>query len=273
MASPLHIEDATLRSAVELLDAGDVHSLREHLAQHPDLVRQHASFPDLNYFQHPTLLEFVAQNPIRGGSLPPNIVEVARVILDAGAKQDQPALDETLALVCSGRIPRECGVQIALIDLLCDHGADPDRAMPVALPHGEFAAAQALLRRGARMSLPVASALNRAGDVRELLGSASKDDRHRALALASQFGHAPIVRLLLDAGEDPSRYNPAGFHAHSTPLHQAAFAGHMDVVRLLVEHGARLDLKDTLWQGTPADWAEYAHKTEIQAFLRAREGP
>ena len=61
------------------------------------------------------------------------------------------------------------------------------------------------------------------------------DGRHRALALAAQFGHTDTVRMLLDAGEEPSRYNPIGCHAHSTPLHQAALAGHIEVVRLLVE--------------------------------------
>jgi len=92
-----------------------------------------------------------------------------------------------------------------------------------------------------------------------------------ALALASQLGHAEIVRLLLDAGEDPNRYNPVGCHSHSTPLHQAAWAGHMEVVRLLVKRAARLDLKDVLWHGTPTDWARHAGKTEIESFLRSQE--
>ena len=80
-------------------------------------------------------------------------------------------------------------------------------------------------------------------DIHNLLPAASGDDRHWALALSSQFGHAEIVQMLLDAGEDPSRYNPVGCHSHSTPLHQAALAGHIDVVRLLVERGARLDFR------------------------------
>ena len=80
-----------------------------------------------------------------------------------------------------------------------------------------------------------------------------------------------VVRLLLDAGEDPNRYNPVGFHSHSTPLHQAALAGHEEVVRLLVERGgADLDAKDTLWQGTPAGWARHAGRTQIEEYLLAR---
>jgi ankyrin repeat protein len=81
-----------------------------------------------------------------------------------------------------------------------------------------------------------------------------------------------IVRLLLDAGEDPSRYNPEGNHSHSTPLHQAVLAGHDAVVRLLVERGARLDIKDTIYQGTPLGWAIYGGQSEIEEYLRARGG-
>jgi peptide-methionine (S)-S-oxide reductase len=54
-------------------------------------------------------------------------------------------------------------------------------------------------------------------------------------------------------------------------LHQAALAGHEGVVRLFVERGARLDIKDILWQGTPADWARHADKREIERFLREAE--
>jgi hypothetical protein len=33
-----------------------------------------------------------------------------------------------------------------------------------------------------------------------------------------------------------------------------------------------LDLKDILWQATPADWAEHAGRTEIVAYLRRKMG-
>ena len=88
-----------------------------------------------------------------------------------------------------------------------------------------------------------------------LLPSADAEARHRALSLAAQHGHVQIVRLLLDAGEDPNRYNPEGNHAHTTPLHQAVLGGHEAVVRLLVGRGARLDIRDTIWNGTPLGWA------------------
>ena len=249
------VENPAFRRAVELLDSGDVEGLRAHLKTRPDLIHQRVVFEGGNYFRNPALLEFIAENPVRHGQLPPNIVEVARVILQAGAESDQAALNETLGLVSSGRVPRECQVQIPLIDLLCNFGADPNSGIPPALTHGEFEAVHSLIRRGARVDFPVATALGRVEDARALLANAGREDRHRALALAAQFGHSEIVKLLLDAGEDPNRYNPMGSHSHSTPLHQAALAGHYDVVRLLVERGARLDLKDTIWQGTAAGWA------------------
>jgi ankyrin repeat protein len=97
--------------------------------------------------------------------------------------------------------------------------------------------------------------LGLADDAAGLLPSADAEARHRALSLAAQHGQAEIVRLLLEVGEDPNRYNLEGNHAHTTPLHQAVLGGHEAVVRLLVERGARLDIRDTLWQGTPLGWA------------------
>jgi len=260
------IEDPTFRRAVELLDAGDAEGLQAHLSQHPNLVRQRVTFEGGNYFRHPTLLEFIAENPVRHGTLPKNIVGVAKVIPEAGVEQS--SLDEALMLVATGSVPRECRQQLPLIDLLCDYGADPNSAIHATTLHGEMEAVNALIGRGARIDLPVAAALGHIQQARQLLPSSNAEDRHLALALAAQFGHVEIVRWLLDAGEDPNRYNPVGGHSHTTPLHQAAGGGNFELVRLLVERGARLDLKDVLWRGTPADWARHGGNTEIEQYLR-----
>jgi hypothetical protein len=263
------IEDPIFRRAVDLIDAGDVAGLRAYLSQHPKLVHQHVAFEGWNYFHNPTPLEFIAENPVRHGKLPQTIVDVARVILDASPAQSE--LNETLMLVATGRVPRECRVQRPLIDLLCERGADPNSAIHAAVLHGEMEAVDALIRRGARIDLPVAAALARIEDFRRLLPLSTGDDRHLALALASQFGQVEIVRMLLDAGEDSNRYNPVGGHSHSTPLHQAAAAGNKEMVRLLVERGARLDMKDVLWHGTPAGWAKHEGKLKVEQYLRAAE--
>jgi len=263
------IEDHKFRHAVELLDAGDERGLRACLVENAGLARQRVAFEGGNYFRNPALLEFVAENPVRHGRLPANIVQIARVIVEAGV--EQAALDETLHLVSTGRVPRECGVQISLIDLLCDCGADADSAAIAAAAHGEMEALAELLRRGARMTLPLAAAMGRIEEVRRRLPTGDSHQCHLALALACQHNRVNVVRLLLDAGEDPNRFNPVGAHSHSTPLHQAAAAGYEDLARLLVERGARLDMKDILWHGTPAEWAEHEGRRELAAYLRELE--
>jgi hypothetical protein len=263
------ITDPDFRRAVDLMDAGDVEGLKKHLREHPELVGRQVVFEGTNYFRNPTLLQFVAENPTRRGTLPKNIVEVARIILDHGV--GQPVLDETLALAASSDVAQRTGVQIGLIDVLCDYGAETNHAALVAAMYGMFDAVEALIRRGARYSVALAAALGRPADVQRLLSSSSPEDRHWALALASQLGHSEIVRILLDAGEDPNRYNPLGGHSHSTPLHQAAGYGHLEMAKLLVERGARLDWKDTMWGATPAEWAHHEGRAEVEAYLRALE--
>jgi ankyrin repeat protein len=181
-------------------------------------------------------------------------------------------------MLVSSDHPARAGVQVPLVDTLVDFGAAVEAAgcgdwnspLITALGFGFVMAAEALVRRGAHVdTLAAAAGLGRVADTHVMLAIASLDDRHRALALASQHGHADIVQMLLDAGEDPNRYNPKANHGHSTPLHQAALAGHEEVVRLLVARGARLDIKDTIYESTPLGWALYAGREHIVEYLRA----
>jgi len=266
------IVDPVFRRAVDLIDAGDEAGLRAWLKQHPKLAHQRVVFEGTNYFHNPELIEFIAENPNRRNKLPENIVAITEAILEACAKTaiDQTALEETLALVSSGSVPEACGKQIPLIDLLCDWGADPASALRTAVLHGSLQAVQALLRRGAKLDLPTA-ALGPADRFQRMLPAASPEDRHIALAVATQYCRVEIVRILLEAGEDPNRFNPLGGHSHCTPLHQAAAYGTLELVQLLLEHGARPDIKDVLWRGTPAGWANHIGRTEMEAYLRPLE--
>jgi len=54
-------------------------------------------------------------------------------------------------------------------------------------------------------------------------------------------------------------------------LHQAVFSGSPEAVKLLVEAGARLDLKDRIYEGTPLDWAEYGLTEEKNEEERKRK--
>jgi len=267
-ALPYHerITDATFRRAVDFIDSGDAAGLAQLLQQNPELVRQRVAFEGENYFQNPSLLEFIAENPVRYGRLPANILEITRTLL--AAKPEQRALNDTLGLVASGRVARESGMKIPLLELLSKSGADPNVALHAAASHGEFDALKALLRLGAKSDLATLAALGETEDFSAQLAASMPEQRQLALAFAAQFGHREIVRALLDTGEDPNRFNPPGAHGHSTPLHQAAFAGHLDVVKLLAERGARLDVRDTLWKGTPEDWARHAGKTEVAEYLK-----
>jgi hypothetical protein len=187
-------------------------------------------------------------------------------------------------MVVSSAHPARAGVQAALAETLLDYdGVETNcqSAIVTALAFGYAETAQALARRAESLTLTAAAGLGRVDDVRRLFPSADAQSRHIALALAAQHGHAAVVQLLLEAGEDPNRYNPEGFHAHSTPLHQAVWSDHIDVVRLLVGCGARLDLTDKVYSATPLEWAVHGVRTSIADYLRdvsaltddGRQGP
>lgn len=272
-------------SAVDAVVTGDLATLKWLLAENPELVRARSTRE-----HRATLLHYVAANGVEDfrQKTPGNAVEIATALLQAGAEVD--ALAEmygghytTMIMLVSSCHPAKAGVQVALVETLLDFGADIEERgsakwgspLLTALAFGYLGAAEALAKRGARVDhIAAAAGLGRLAATAERLPGADPESRHRALALAAQHGHVEVLRLLLDAGEDPNRYNPEGIHAHSTPLHQAVLAGHEAVVRLLVERGARLDIKDTSHQGTPLGWAVYAGQTGIEKYLRAQgDGP
>jgi hypothetical protein len=253
------------------MDSGKADDLREHLKAHPALVHRRIAFDGSNYFANPTLLEFIAENPTRRGSMPSNIVNVAKIIIDAGAGLDRASLDATLDLVSSSSVARECGFQRALIDVLWDSGANPSAGLYSAALYGEFAAVNALLERGAKLDLAVAAALGRSGEVRALLSESDSESLQRALAMAAQHGRVDVVRMLLEAGADPNRYSPVGAHSHATPLHQAVAGAHTEVVRVLLAGGARLDIRDIHHGATPADWAEHFGHVDLARDLHVRD--
>ena len=279
---------ARFEAAVEAVIDGDIATLRKLLQEDSDLVRRRST--RVTHFDPPVhgamLLHYLGANGVESyrQRSPKNAAEVAKVLLEAGADPDALASlyggqCTTMALLVSSTPPARAGVQVALVETLIDHGAsitpkgEGEWASPVetALVFGKHDAAEALVRRGAPVeTLAAAAGLGDLDKVRRMLPEATDLDRHRALALAAQLGQADVIRVLLDAGGDPNRYNPPGTHSHSPPIHQAIAAGHLDVVKLLVERGARLDLKDTIYQGTPLGWAQYCDQPHIATFLREK---
>lgn len=264
------IRDPVFREAVEAIDAGDVPALEQLLAAHPGLLHDPLDFPEEGYFKNPYLLWFVADNPIRHEKLPANIVQVADTIIQAAKRegvQNLPfQIDYALALAATGRIPRECGVQIALLDLFIGEGARPGNGIG-ALAHGNIAAAEHLLERGGNLTLAAAVCLERNEAVPRLAKEAGAADLQLALVAAAFFGKADKIQWLLGLGVHPDTYldpqQAHGFHSHATALHQAVYSGSLDAVKTLVEAGARRDLPDRCYQATPLDWAIYM-QTEVQ---------
>ncbi len=256
------IKDPLVLAAVEAIDTGNYHLLEQLLDNNQRLVRDRLSLPEKGYFQNPYLLWFVADNPIRIEKLPVNIVDITQLVIRF-VKRDamesmQYQLDYTLGLVATGRIPRECGVQLEMMDLLINEGAKPGGGMG-ALAHGNKAAAERLLERGGELTLAVAVGLQRLEDARKLAPSADEAERLLALTVAAFYGDPSMITFLLSIGTNPNGYpkNRQGFHAHATPLHQAVYSRSLESVKLLVSAGASLGATDKIYEGTALDWAEY----------------
>jgi ankyrin repeat protein len=277
-------EVARFEAAVEAIVAGELAALARLLGDDPALVRARST--RRTCFDPPlhraTLLHYVGANGVEGNRqrTPPNAVAIARTLLAAGAEVDamadfygQPCA--TLSLLVSSSVPADAGLQGELVELFLEHGAALEgrgerwgSPLLIALVFGCPQAVAALVKRGASTAdVAIAAGLGRADEVARLLPHATAERRHLALALAAQLGHADALRVLLDAGEDPDRYNPKNAHAHATPLHQAALAGHLEVVELLLARGARLDREDKIYASTPLGWARHAGRTEVAQRL------
>ncbi|HLK28636.1 MAG TPA: ankyrin repeat domain-containing protein [Puia sp.] len=282
------IKDPIFLQAVEAIDSGNVSLLQNLIEKYPRLISERLHYPEQGYFMKPYLLWFVADNPIRIDKLPDNIVAITKLLIKALKQSNtitiQEQLDYTLGLVVSGRIPKECGVQIDLMDLLIDEGAHVgDDA--IVLAHGNIEAAKHLITKGSRLTLPIAVGLDKMKDVEDLLPLSNEDEKLTALAIAGFYGKTSIISALLKNSANPNGYpkKESGFHSHATPLHQAVFSGDLNAVKLLVDAGASLNARDKIYDGTPLDWAEYMPREEnqtkeainnykkIAAYLRSKQ--
>ena len=259
------------RDAVSAIDSGDVAKLERLITAQPALVCDRLASPGAwlrdsvgdaldGFFQRPYLLWFVAEDPVRNGKLPANIAAVADAIIDAARRNAastlQKQLDYALKLVSWSWIARQCGVQIALIDVLIDAGADTDGNPDNALVNGNFSAADHLVKRGANLTLGAALCLERWDDADRLVMAANAQEKQFAFVLSALNGNAEALRRMLRNGialNAPS----ATLFSHGTPLHHAASSGSLAAVKVLVEAGAELNVNDSAWGGTPLGWAEH----------------
>lgn len=272
------ITDTKFREAVEAIDSGNITALQRLVEITPELVTRRLDFPTEGYFARPYLLWFVADNPIRHELLPPNIVEVTATIIKALQKNPhdsyQHHLDYTLRLVCTGRIPKQCGVQLPLMELLIKEGAKVKGSVLGPIGQHNFKAAKYLLEKGSDYNIATAVGLNQIDDIKILIKNASSSECYVALVVASFFGNTDIISLLIEAGADLNGYGKqedfAGFHSHASPLHQAVSSGSLEAVKLLVEKGANLNATDKAYNGTPLGWAIHMQTEENDEMIKGK---
>jgi hypothetical protein len=163
-------------SAVEAVVNGDLAALQDALRRDPALIRARSN--RVCAFDPPvhraTLFHYVAANGVEAyhQKTPPNAVEIARALLQAGAEPDAladmyGAECTTMSMLVSSSHPAEAGLQVPLVALLLDSGAAIEGrgtrkwGAPVftALAFGMIGAAKVLAERGARIDLPAAAGL------------------------------------------------------------------------------------------------------------------
>jgi hypothetical protein len=79
-----------------------------------------------------------------------------------------------------------------------------------------------------------------------------------------KFKDGFVLRLLLEHGEDINAQGSGGW----TPLHWASYNGKLDAVRVLLEHGADVEVKDNFGGRTALQLADGTGRDEIVELLR-----
>ncbi len=114
--------------------------------------------------------------------------------------------------------------------------------------------------------LATASAGNRDGVARLLAADHSLRERAierrpEQIVRAAAAGNRAAAALLIELGFDVNA------RPRTAPLHEAAMRGDLAMIRLLLDHGADPNLRDTAYGATPAGWAEHHDQPEAQELL------
>ena len=270
-------------AAADAVVTGDLATLESLVRRNPDLVHARSS-----RVHGATLLHYVAANGVEDfrQKTPPNALAVARFLLEAGAQVDGLAntyggdkYQTTMNLLVSSTHPAEAGLQPPLVHLLLDFGAaidgldDDGSPLVTALAFGYGEAADALAGRGARIdNVITAAAVGRLDLVRSFVvdpatlragvpvqgplwfvwPEGARAQVELALVWACRFGREPVARFLLGQGVDPAARDGDAM----TALHWAAAGRCMELVKLLLEKEAPLEVRNT-WGGTVLDSTVY----------------
>lgn len=282
--------DRQFHPAMAAIKSGDIEGLKSLVSQDPSLATGRSSK------SHPTLLQCLVLDAVDL----PNKVEMARVLIDAGAEINGPLcaaasignVEAAVALLDAGALINGIGgwspLEEALywgndgvIELLLGRGASLHNLRiasglgRVDLIEGFFRSDGSLKPEAGKIDWPFGDPLtsNLAKPIKqELQGKIdgwSKDSRdiiNNAFVYACMHNHLEAAKLLLRKGADINAI-PAGFDYAGTGLHYAALRGHRTMVDFLLEHGADPSVKDTKVNNSPAGWADYGGHKELKEYL------
>jgi ankyrin repeat protein len=223
-------------------------------------------------------LHYVAANGVEDyrQRTPKNAVEVAEILLQAGAAVDadldygslrrlypERVGSATLGMVATSVHPVVAGVQIRLLKTLLKYGASVDglpggwNPLIAALHNGRGEAAAFLAKCGARLVIEGAAGVGRLDVVKScfkrdggLKASVTTAQMELGFMWACEYGRTRVAAFLLEHGM-PIKARPRG----ETGLHWAAYGGHAAIVKLLLERKAPIDVKDERHETTPLGWA------------------
>ncbi len=95
-------------------------------------------------------------------------------------------------------------------------------------------------------------------------GIISQDDTTEQLFAAARKGDAGAVEALLKKGVDAN----AKWRYDQTALFPACDKGHTEVVKVLLEHGAKVNVQDTFYHQTPMGWAlDHGHSDVVKMLV------
>ncbi len=262
---------SAFEEAADAIIAGDRGTLERLLRESPDLVHARSSR------QHrATLLHYISANGVENfrQETPSNIVEIARLLLDAGAEVDAEADvygggATTFGLTMTSAHPRLAGVQNDLADLLLERGARiGPGSVRSCLMNGCPEAAEYLARRGVPLDLEEAAGIGRLDLVerpfdegRSLADPAWREEVGRALMMAIWYERRDVVAFLLDRGFDPA-WKVRDDGESRTALHLASYEGRVAIVELLLQREAPVNVTDDFYGTTPLVWALHAWLVE-----------
>jgi ankyrin repeat protein len=255
---------STFESAVDAVVSGDLIKLRQLLNENPQLIRARSTRA-----HGATLLHYVSANGVEDfrQKTPENAVEVAELLLDAGAEVDAdlgygigPAArnrerigSTTLGLTATSIHPAHAGVQIELMETLLRAGASIDGIrhgwsfVRGCLGNGRPEAAHFLARRGAKLDLEEAAGVGRLDLVHSFFNEdgslrppATHEQCEAGLMWASEFGHNQVVEFMLDKGV-PVETEVGGM----TALHWAMVGGRLETAKLLIQRNAPLEAENS----------------------------